>query len=85
MRKKKTDWSVLRYLVYVTQVGISVITPPLFFCFGANWLKNRYGFGNGIMLVGIVLGVAVSICSLRDFLKFTERQARKREEEERNK
>lgn len=82
VRKRKTDWSVLRYLAYFSQVGITAITPPLFLCFGANWLKNRFDLGNGIMIVGILLGIAVSVCGLRDFLRFTERQARKRDEED---
>ena len=65
MQKGKGNWSVLRYLIYFSQVGITVVVPPVLCCFA-----------------GILLGIAVAACSLRDFLRFTERKAREREKEE---
>ena len=82
MRKKKTDWSVLRYLIYFTQVGITVITPPLVLAFGAVWLRNRFGWSDGVVIVGILLGIAISVCGLRDFLRMTENAAKKSERKE---
>ena len=34
------------------------------------------------LIVGIVLGIAVAACSLRDFLRLTERKARESERKE---
>ncbi len=82
LKKRKSDWSVLRYLVYFTQVGFTVITPPLLCCFGAVWLRSRFGWGNGVVIGGIVLGVAVAAVSLRDFLRLIERKARESERED---
>lgn len=82
LKKRKSDWSVLRYLVYFTQVGFTVITPPLLCCFGAVWLRGRFGWGNGVVIGGIVLGVAVAAVSLRDFLRLIERKARESERED---
>lgn len=82
MQRGKGNWSVLRYLIYFSQVGITVITPPVLCCFGALWLRNRFGWGNGVMIVGILLGIAVAACGLRDFLRFTERKARESERKE---
>lgn len=82
MRKKKTDWSVLRYLVYFTQVGITMVTPPLFLALGAVWLRDRFGWGNGIVIAGILLGVAVAAVGLRDFMRLTERKAWQSERED---
>ena len=71
LTKKQNHWSVLRYLIYFTQVGVSVVTPPILCCFAALWLKRRFA-----------LGIAVAACSLRDFLRLTERKARESERKE---
>ena len=78
LTKKQNHWGVLRYLIYFTQVGVSVVTPPILCCFGALWLKSRFSLGNGVVIVGI----AVAACSLRDFLRLTERKARESERKE---
>ena len=51
-------------------------------CFAALWLKRRFALGNGTVIIGIVLGIAVAACSLRDFLRLTERKARESERKE---
>ncbi len=58
LTKKQNHWSVLRYLIYFTQVGVSVVTPPILCCFAALWLKRRFALGNGTVIIGIVLGIA---------------------------
>ena len=45
---------MLRYLIYFSQVGFTVITPPVLCCFGAIWLRNRFGWGNGVVIIGIL-------------------------------
>lgn len=82
LSQKKDYWSVLRYLIYFSQVGFTVVTPPVLCCFGAIWLRNRFGWGNGIVIFGILLGIAVAACGLWDFLRFTERKARESERKE---
>ena len=57
MTKKQNHWSVLRYLIYFTQVGVSVVTPPILCCFAALWLKRRFALGNGTVIIGIVLNL----------------------------
>ena len=56
MQRGKEGFSVLRYLIYFSQVGFTVITPPVLCCFGAIWLRNRFGWGNGVVIIGILLG-----------------------------
>ena len=82
LKKKKNKWSALRYLIYFTQFGVTMVTPPLIFAYGSFWLAKRFGWGNGVVIVGILLGIAVAACGLRDFMRFTEKQARKSQQEE---
>ena len=79
MGKGESKWSVLRYMAYFSQVGVTVVVPPLLGCFGAVWLRNKFGWGNGVVIAGLLLGVGVAFCGLRDFLRFTERKARESE------
>lgn len=82
LRKKKTDWSVLRYLAYFTQFGVTMIVPPVLCAYGAFWLKGRFGLGNWVVVAGIVLGVVTAAAGVRDLLRMTENQARRRQQEE---
>ncbi len=81
LQNGKRKWAALRYLVYFTQVGFTLVTPPLLLSFGALWLRRKFGLGNWIVIAGILLGVAVAFCGLRDFLRLAEREARKGEQE----
>ena len=83
MKNGKEVWSVLRYLTYFSQVGFTIVTPPVLCCFGALWLKNHFGWGNGVVIAGLLIGLGAAACGLRDFLRFAERKAREREREER--
>ena len=82
MQRGKQGFSVLRYLIYFSQVGFTVITPPVLCCFGALWLRNRFNWGNGVVIAGILLGIAVAACGLRDLRRVTERKARESAEKE---
>lgn len=78
-QKNNTPFAALKYLMYFTQFGITMITPPLVLLFLAWWLKNRFGWGSGIMLAALLLGIAVSICSLRRFMQFVQKMAKEGE------
>lgn len=75
-------WTVLRYLTYFSQVGMTVIVPPILFCFGALWLERRFGLGNWVAIVAVLLGVAVGLWGLRDLVRVFETRARTRSQEE---
>ena len=47
----------LEVLVWLTQAGLSVILPPVFFIWGAAWLKTRFSLGGWILILGVALGL----------------------------
>lgn len=69
-------------LVWLTQLGFSVVFPPVGFLWLASWLKNSRGWGNWVIWVAVVLGVVCAIDGLRTSLKAMERLARKENKEE---
>lgn len=82
MQRGKEGFSVLRYLIYFSQVGFTVITPPVLCCFRSDMAPQPVRLGQRCGIIGILLGIAVAACSLRDFLRFTERKARESAEKE---
>ena len=47
----------LRYLVWLTQLGLTVAVPLVGFILLGVWLHNSRGWGSWTVIVGIVLGL----------------------------
>ena len=60
----------------LTQFGLSVALPPVLFLLGAVWLKNEFALGGWVVLVGLLLGLAGSVGSLRSNLKSIDREGK---------
>lgn len=56
----------LHLLTWLTQLGLSVAIPLAGFVLLAVWLKNRFGWGNWVLFVGIGLGL---FCAIDGFVK----------------
>ena len=67
----------LRKLLWLTQLGISLVTPPLLCIFLAHMAKSTWGWGGWRMAVAIVSGLAASACSAVSFLHYCKRTAEK--------
>lgn len=52
-------------LLWVTQFGFSAVFPLCFFLLLANWLRNAYGFGVWVMIVGGILGMLTTVSTVR--------------------
>ena len=50
--------------------------PPVLFLLGAVWLKNEFALGGWVVLVGLLLGLAGSVGSLRSSLKSIDREGK---------
>ena len=60
------DMKNLQLLVWLTQLGFSTASPLICFVLLAIWLRNRFGLGLWVLIVGIVLGV---LCAINGFYK----------------
>ena len=59
----------LSLLVWLTQLGLSVVLPPVGFILLAIWLRDSCNWGSWVLWAGILLGVICAIDGLRMGLK----------------
>lgn len=71
--KKTTDTAqMLRIwtrISLLTQLGLSVVTPPLLLLLFALWLQRRFGVGDWAILCAILLGVLSGAVSVFSFVR----------------
>ena len=69
----KDSVKIWRYVSLISQVSISMLTPVFMMIFLCIWLKNKFGFGDWIIIVWLLLGVGSGFSSvwkqLKKFLK----------------
>lgn len=65
----RSTMKVLRSLVWVTQLGLSVVTPIVAFVLLAVWLHNRFSWGTWVIWVGVILGIVGTVGALRNSLR----------------
>lgn len=72
----------LSLLVWLTQLGLSVIVPLAGFVLAAVWLRNSYGVGRWILWVGIALGLISAVNGFISSLKAMEMLAKDKKDTE---
>lgn len=72
----------LNLLVFMTQLGFSVVFPLAGFSLLALWLRDRYGLGVWVVYAGIGLGFLLAVDGFRNTLKVMERMARDKREDD---
>ena len=60
---------LLNLLMWVTQFGLSILFPLCFFLLLAVWLKQKFQLGMWIIAVLGILGVLITISTVRANLK----------------
>lgn len=60
---------ILNLLMWVGQFGFSIIFPTLFFLLAAVWLQNQFGLGMWIIVVFGILGVLITISTVKSCLQ----------------
>lgn len=59
----------LSLLVWLTQLGLSVAIPPAALILLAVWLQNRFGWGNWVIWIAVVIGIYCGITGLISSLR----------------
>ena len=68
----KQDHGWVRMLIMLTQFGLSIAFPLAGFIVVALWLKNRFGLGSWVLVVGIVFGLVGAVDGFRSSIKAME-------------
>jgi len=71
----------LNLLVFVTQLGLSVVAPLAGFILLALWLRNSCGWGDWVIWIGIGLGIFSAVEGLRSSLRAIGRMSGKPSED----
>ena len=71
----------LNLLIWLTQLGLSVVAPLAGFVLLALWLRGHFGWGNWVIYAGLVLGIIGAVGGLRSSLKIMEKMAKDKKEE----
>lgn len=72
---KRNGWfTALKYLMWLTQLGVSLATPIVLMLLLAGWLVSSVGFGIWVYLPAIILGVGGGVCAFISFAKYMMRQ-----------
>ena len=65
----------LSMLVWLTQLGISVVSPPVVFIFFALWLRSQFGWGDWVIWAALILGAVCAISGFQQSLKLMKQAA----------
>ncbi len=60
---------LLSRITLLTQLGLSVVTPPILAVLLALWLQERFGLGDWVLLCGILLGILAGVTSVFGFVR----------------
>ena len=72
----------INLLIWLTQLGLSVVVPLGGFILLALWLRQQFGWGDWVIIVGVLLGVVCAVDGLRTSLKAMERMSKDKKEEQ---
>lgn len=74
MRRIGIFMKEFRMLIWITQLGLSVVMPLAGFILVSVWLKSRFEMGVWIVICGFILGIICAVDGLRNSLIIMEKQ-----------
>ena len=72
-----SDWSML---IWLTQLGLSVVLPLAGMTGLAIWRCGKYQLGRWVVLIGILLGFVLAVSGFRNTLKQMEYMEKRRKD-----
>ena len=69
MAQNESGRTPLRYLAYLTQFGLSVVTPIVFSVLLAVYFCDRYGIGEWLIVLGLAVGLISAGCGFFRFAR----------------
>ena len=71
----------MKMLIWLTQLGLSVVAPLGGFALLAVWLRQRFQWGGWVIIVGVLLGIICAVDGLRVSMKAMEKMSENKKEE----
>ena len=65
----------------ISQLAISFLTPVFLMIFVCTWLKNNFGFGDWVIITGIIIGLGSGMSSVWVYLKKSIKDAEEQRQE----
>lgn len=81
MPKPKMGMTILQGLSFLGQLGFSLATPLVLCIWGVIWLRERFGLGGWVVVVGLVLGLGGAASSFSGFIRYVQRKAERKNEQ----
>ena len=72
---------ILQALSLLTQLGITLVVPPLLLCWLALHLQENYGWGLWTTPVAIVIGLLTALCGVWRVVRGVVRQNEKEDDD----
>lgn len=72
----------LSLIVWLTQLGLSTALPLAGFVLLAIWLRDRFGWGDWVIWVGVIVGFVCAIDGFRTSLKAMSRMQKDKPSDE---
>jgi len=70
MSKDTREWvRALSRITLLTQLGLSLVVPPVLLVLGALWLQEKDAVGDWILLCAILAGILSGGCSVYNLLR----------------
>ncbi len=76
-KSTKIDW---RGLFLLTQLGFSIMVPPVFCLLAARWAAGRFSLGGWIYIAAMILGLGAAFSSARELVRPLCRSSKKEDE-----
>lgn len=66
----------LKLIIWITQIGMTIVVPLVGFIILGAWLHKGCGWGAWAVWAGILLGIHSAIGGIRDFIRTLKRMAK---------